>query len=225
MDDDFLEAWKRSASFTAGATGNPPAIIALVAILHRTPHLRVLRIRMAETTGRRSAWRKFRLSRAEGIPFGKSFELATQSFPTSFILPRLKIIEIDGFQDINPLLVLAPELEVLHVSLSAGYPIYANADLIAGLKSIPKLRELAFSPDSLRLVHGSDENDDNIMDGYMNAHVEYSAEFVEALGETLPSLEHLDLRTRWYGYGIYYCSSSEPISAQVSMSESPKVCT
>src|SRR5260221_10226688 len=220
MDVEFLEAWKKSAYSTVDAMGTPTVVIAFATVLPRAPLLLALRIRIAESTGQRSAWRKFGLSRAEGIPFGKSFEGAKRTLPKSFILPRLKIIEVDGFQDINSLLVLAPELQVLHVSLSAGFSICANADLIAGLKSVPKLRKLAFSPDSLRLVRGSDENDEIITppDGYyLDPHVECSTDFVQALGETLPYLEHLDLRTRWFGYGIYYCSSSEPISAQVSI--------
>jgi len=93
------------------------------------------------------------------------------------------------------------------------------------LKSVPKLRELAFSPDSLRLVRRSDENDEILTppDGNMDPYVESSTEFVQALGETLPRLEYLDLRTRWFGYGIYYCSSSEPILAQVSIRYVPEL--
>ncbi|KAF8332672.1 uncharacterized protein EI90DRAFT_3122413 [Cantharellus anzutake] len=241
MDAEFLEAWRRSADFhldhldtkDSGSSTAVAVVLPFVSVLRCTPQLHTLRIRVAEYTGRRSAWRKFGLRRAQGIPLARSFELAKQlTLPhseQSLTLPKLKVIEADGFEDVNPLLQLAPNLQVLRMSISAGFSMDANAKLVEGLRSVPKLRELAFSPDSLRLAHTTmdedeDEDDDHgdvplpPADGGRNDRYMVgesgggSAAFVKVLGEMLPLLEALDLRTRWYGYGIYYCSSSEPIS-------------
>lgn len=126
MDVEFLQTWRSWASVSFDPLhGEKSPYETLVDILSRTSSLRALRMRVAEPSGIRSAWRKFTLSHAVGIPMDTPLKPILQK-RDPFSLPMLKRLELDGFQDIESLLHLSPALEILHLSLSAGFSQSAN---------------------------------------------------------------------------------------------------
>lgn len=210
MDADFVLAWMNSSTFAAFAD-----------ILSRTPGLQSLRILIAENTGMRSAWNKFGSSQAVGIPFGAAFEDAC-GLTVPFHLPMLTTLELDGFENIGPLLRLAPNLVTLHTRLTAGFSQKSNVELVDALKHVPNIKSLAYTPESLRMYsapvtreedeypqHGAADHDAPI-----EIH-ESSLEFVVAVAKALPRLETLDLTSRAFGNDIHFCPVSEPIRAEV----------
>ena len=206
MKAEFVDAWK--SLFPSRA---------LVHILSQTPSLRALRVLMGELTGPSSGWSRFSLGRTRSLPVGYAISHALSSFP-HFSLPEMKILEVDALEDIEPLTAITPNLEVLHMNLSSGYDIYANGRLINALKHVPRLRELAYSPESLRMgeiLEMQESPDDDEMGTAQEAAEmnDGSAEFIRAIGQVVPSLETLDLQTRWYGEDIRFVESSEPISS------------
>lgn len=227
MDIEFLDAWMTAALVGAqhSASGYESIFTSLTHILSRTPALRSLRIRVAENSGIRSAWRRFALSQATGLPFGPAFQEALEvNDAKSFTLPMLHTLEMDGFEDISPLLQLTPNLSCLRMCLSAGFAQRGNMELVEALKLVPGLKELAYTPESLRLHGWTGPRDDEFPDhGGIDLEMEpvevpeSSVEFIKALGQTLPGLETLDLHTRWFGGNeIYFCASAKPIEVEVS---------
>ncbi|KAF9519641.1 hypothetical protein BS47DRAFT_1336729 [Hydnum rufescens UP504] len=213
MDGDFLQAWRFWASVPFGCLREQKSPYeTLVDILSRSPSLRALRMRVAEPSGIRSAWRKFTLSRAFGIPMDATLKPILEN-RDPFLLPVLNRLELDGFQDIESLLRLAPSLQVLHLSLSAGFSQTANTTLVTALRHAPSLRDLKYTPDSLRLNSGAEEDgNESLSEDTFHADNLSNVELVKALGIVLPKLRRLDLTNRWFGHGIYYSSTSEPIS-------------
>ncbi|KAF8341645.1 uncharacterized protein EI90DRAFT_3034707 [Cantharellus anzutake] len=183
MDPEFIDSWKI-----------PSLSYALIHILSQTPALHALRVLVAELTGQSSAWSRFSLAVTA--------------------LPRF----IDALDDIEPLVLLAPNLEILRMNKSSGYEADANTHLVKSLANLPNIRELAYSPESLRMneetgvqaeleglevedADGSTKKDDG------------SVGLIHAIALAAPSLETLNLQTRWYGEDIRFPESSEPISA------------
>jgi len=175
--------------------------ISLAHILSHANHLQALRIRVAEPSGARTAWRKFGLARAGGIIFGRALDAV---WPTSLpknVLSNLRILEMDGFQDVEPLVRLAPHLRYLRMALSAGYSQAVNDEIVRTLRCVPELRHLSYTPDTLRLTNADDNNS--------------SVGLLLAIGKSLPCLETLDLQTRYHRHSIYLCSSSQQLVQEV----------
>lgn len=204
MDEDFMEAWLSTSTPEHLHDSNSP-FAALIHILGRTTQLRALRIRVAEPVGGRTAWRKFSLARASGIEFGRVFNALHTDAVAIRCLPKLRILELDGFQNIEPLLQLAPNLNTLRISISAGYSQSVNDELVKALRCVTKLEHLAYTPDTLRLTHK----------GQCSKHAGTSVDMLFALADLLPNLETLDLQTRHHRHAIYLLSSSEPLVENV----------
>ena len=220
LDCAFLDAFRYWSSLRSQYTNNSYSpFVSLSEILTRTPEIRALRILVAKSFGTDCAWTRYPLGRALGIPMA----LAMRSHPAAFphdvpMLPSLRILQLDGFQDITSILRLAPNLEVLHMRLSAGFAHSVNDELVKAVRYVPKLRELAYTPDSLGLSPPVFEKGDagsEASETYMPPNSS-SVGMLEALGDALPHLRILDLQTRWHGNEILFCSSSEPIDAEVS---------
>jgi len=199
----------------------------LANILSKTPRLTKLRL----TTSDPSAWDAFPLMHAHGISIQKSLQhaLHSSSLPP-FTLPNLRKLELHGIEGIAPLLQLAPNLESLHLLLSAGFALGVNRELVEALDFVPNLKVLAYSPDTLRLQSPTASPDANArtlnddentgVNGNENMGSRLppsrgSADLLIAISRKLPLLESLDLQTRWFGESTYFCSSSEPISPEV----------
>lgn len=181
----------------------------LASILSKTPLLRDLRVLAADA----SSWNAFPLVHAHGISVHKAFQNSLHTIPP-FTLPYLRSIELNGIEGISPLLRLAPGLESLSVSLTAGFGLSVNRDMVETFKLVPRLKKLAYTPDTLRLESINTDGQDDI-DAF--AASRGSADFLVSIGKSLPLLESLDLQTKWFGESTYFCSSSEPIRATVSV--------
>ena len=226
MDVEFYDSWQSWAFMntvqrTELLSQNPTPISPyahLASVLSQTYSLEALRIRMAESHGPRSAWNKFSRSRAIAAPFGVGFENSFEkvgSFPVelniaAIRLPKLKTIELDGFDDVEPLLALTPSLEVLRMSLSAGFPQSAGLDLIEALAHTPKLRELTFTSGALHLP-----GLDSAVAGIDPTHPR-PPNVVDVIGRRLPKLEVLDLRAYWHGDDTHFVHSIEYLNQDVS---------
>lgn len=222
MDADFLDA------FRSWALGGPiwqSPYTALAEVFRRAKRLKALRIRVAELTGAYSAWRRTLVSRPDGIPLGLAFSralAATMPASTRPVLHSLITLELDTFSDIAPILRLTPNLERLRLELNAGFAQYLNIEIIDALRHTPHLKELIYTPESLRVSSlpmwgfgamlaivdvdhlGNDEDEDR------------SAELLGAIGNKLAHLETLDLQRRWYrGGGVVFPSSEEVITPEV----------
>lgn len=225
MDVEFYDVWQ-SWAFISPLQRNelllrsPPPLspyAALASVLAATPGLRTLRLRIAESHGPRSAWHKFAMSRAIGTPFGVGLEHAlvlagssSQRISLATVqLPEMTTLELDGFEDIEPLLALAPNLENLSMNLSGGFPQSACVDLLEGLCRVPKLHQLAFSPEALYVV-GLDAG----MVGGQNGSMPVS--MINVIGRSLPNLKILDLRGYWHGDNVHYQHSLEYLNHEVS---------
>lgn len=226
MDVEFLDAWKTWAILGPRdeAPGHQSIYTSLVKVLSQTRAIQALRVRVAENSGPRSAWRRFALSQAVGVPWGPAIEeaLATHNI-RPFTLPMLQTIELDGFEDLAGLLRLTPNLSSLSTSLSAGFAQRTNLQLVEALKLVPELKELTYTPESLRMRSFAAPREDEfpqhgvaVGEATPSDVVESTVELVKALGEVIPRLEKLDLQTRWYGYGVYFCSTVDPIQAEAS---------
>lgn len=197
MDEMFLDAWMASSRPDYPVDQCSP-FRSLANILARATRLSALRIRVAEPSGGRTAWRKFGLTRADGVDFGSAFRAAWPRPTLESALPDLRILELDGFQGVQPLLCMAPHLKSLRLAISAGFSRAVNDELVQALRLVPELRHFAYSPDTLGLLESSS-----------------SVDMLYALGDTLPLLETLDLQTRYHRHSIYLCSSSEPLVQSV----------
>ncbi|KAF9520331.1 hypothetical protein BS47DRAFT_754093 [Hydnum rufescens UP504] len=133
MDGEFVDAWKIGAARRQAHWEEHGSNIfdSFAAVLSRTPALRTLRIRVAELTGQRSGWRKFALVQPFGIPIGPPLLEALHSADSAVTLPQLQTLELDGFEDVDPLLRLTPNLDRLCVSLSAGFWRGMNTEVCA----------------------------------------------------------------------------------------------
>lgn len=224
LDSKFYELWQKWAflsaldrlnfqsSFQPLAPISPYAALAL--ILSRTPSLRALRIRIAQSSSvhSSSAWRhQFAFPHARAMPFGAGFNFAL-SHPSSIVapgeiqLPQLRRVELDGFEDVQSLLEMAPGLKVLRMQLTGGYSPGAMADLCVALCEARGLSELAVTPETLRLVRADTPVD----------HVKTDqGTLLDVIGKALPSLYKLDLRGYWHGDEINYLSSREYLQPEV----------
>jgi hypothetical protein len=194
----------------------------LVNILSKTPLLTTLRLATSEP----SAWNAFPLMHAHGISINETFQqhaFSSSSLRPRFTLPNLRTLSLHGIEGISPLLQLSPNLESLHLSLSAGYALGVNRELVRALEFVPKLKNLAYSPDTLRLYPPASSSS-VIVNAARETQTSTSgasgprqgtADLLVAIGQKLPLLESLDLQTRWFSDSTYFCSSSEPISPEV----------
>jgi hypothetical protein len=230
MDVEFYDSWQSWAFMntlqrTELLSQNPTPVspyALLASVLSQTYYLEALRIRIAESHGPRSAWNKFSRSRAIAAPFGLGFENSFEEVGSFRVelsladirLSRLKRIELDGFDDIEPLLALTPNLEVLRMSLSTGYPQSAILDLIEAIVRTPKLRELTFPPGALHLP-GLDAATARVDPRPPN--------IIDVIGRRLPDLEVLDLRTYWHGDDVHFVHSIEYLNQDVSNDISTKL--
>lgn len=202
MDEAFLEAWITfSATERIHDTQSPYGPLAH--ILACATRLQALRIRVAEPSGARTGWRKFGLARAGGIAFGRALDVAWPDSVPRRPLQNLRILELDGFQDVEPLVHLAPHLRCLRMALSAGYPKAVNDEIVQTLRCVPELRHFSYTPDTLCLTSADDGRPSS------------SVGLLIAIGKILPCLETLDLQTRYHRHSIYLCSSSQPLVQEV----------
>lgn len=222
MDIEFYDVWQSGAFLPPRQRDNPrwqaiarwSPYAALARLLSTALGLQTLRFRIAESHGPRSAWHKFAMSRAIGIPLGVGLDnglalsrVSRLSFSATR-LSRLTKLELDGFEDIELLLTLAPNLENLSVNLSGGFPQSACVHFLDGLGRVPKLRQLAFSPDALHIV-GPDAD---VIRGQSGSILN----IITLIGRSLPALEVLDLRGYWHGDNVNYQHSLEYLSHEVS---------
>src|SRR5258708_16450740 len=152
MDVDFVEAFE---SFALSHYAPEPAsydvscpFSCLITILSRTSHIHTLRICVAHGLGTHSSWQHFSLAQAAGIPVGRALADALLHVD-GFDLPSLHALEVDGFQDVECLLKLSPRLQRLKLSMSAGFGLHVNEELIEALRYVPELRELSYDPVTL----------------------------------------------------------------------------
>lgn len=236
MDAKFLDTWRSWALIgpSSPVPGRQSIYITLTNILARTPKLHSLRICVGETGCARSA-SKLALCRATGLPFGPALTDAIQvsAYPNLHLF-GLRKLEMDGFEDISGLVALAPNLVSLRACLSAGLSQRPNVDLIHVLKYVPKLRDLTYIPESLRVQNvnalaeveavlrpQAEEARETIVDDDEDEREEKPEvdesvlECVRVLGQLLPELERLDLQTTWFGNGTTGPSKSEPVNAKV----------
>lgn len=236
MDDKFLDAWRSWALIGPNSpiAGRKSIYVTLSNILARSPKLHSLRICVGETKCPRSA-SKLALCRATGLPFGPALTDAIKiSEQPALFLPSLRTLEMDGFEDIAGILQLAPNLVSLRACLSAGLSQRPNVDLIHALKYVPKLRELTYTPESLRVQNlvvkaevipveaeaGTEatEEVEEVEEAEKPKVDESVLECVRVLGQLLPELERLDLQTKWFGNGTSGPSTNETVNAEVSRS-------
>ncbi|KAF8330151.1 uncharacterized protein EI90DRAFT_3060881 [Cantharellus anzutake] len=225
LDSPFLDAFKIwSSSQSQYCTFGFSPFLSLSRILSRTPEIRALRMLVAKPSGSDSAWARCPLGRALGISMDSAMQSSLAlSSQTAFKLRSLRIIQLDGFQGITPLLQLAPNLQVLHLRLTAGFAHSVNDELVNAARLVPGLRELVYTPDSLRTSFpsafngaggGHPEMGMEMDETNMKFNASSSVGMLKALGETLPHLRILDLQTRWHGNEVLFCSSSEPIDPE-----------
>jgi hypothetical protein len=200
----------------------------LARILSQTPSLSAFRILVANLTGTRSAWSPLFAKSPFAIPMND----ALCRSKARISLPNLAILELDGFSNIDRLLQAAPNLRRLRLRLSGGFPQYVNVELARGLKYVPQLRELVYTPSTLR-VRG--ETTLNVIDGLEGAgnifwdipedetstanESRMRVELIHDIGSRVPLLQNLVLETRWYGRDIKFCAPHEILSPNVSAFE------
>lgn len=201
LDSSFLHSWRTyldessqgPTSFFAG----PAIFITFARILSQTPHLRSLSFKVAESIGPSSVWRKFGSSPSSILslePIQEAFALPPSfhmSGPKERSFPEMTALRVDGFEGLGPLLRMCPNLQVLDVLNSGGFDNTATEKLLRHIRSLPHLKSLAFSPNSI--ARATSENGES----------QHSAGLVKAIGKAVPSLERLSLQTRWLGYGVF----------------------
>lgn len=225
MDAEFLSTFVNWAF--GGAIWQSP-YVALAAVLQQTNNLRALRIRVAHAIGSRSAWRRTLVSRPDGIPIGLAFSRALASLPAEqkLDLSHLTTLELDAFSDVAPLLLLTPNLERLRLELNAGYAQCINTEFVDALQHVPHLKELIYTPESLRVsnpqIWGLEAMLAIVDVDHPDDEEDRSAELVETIGKRLPDLESLELQRRWYsGQAIVFPASEEPLTAEVRVDSGP----
>ncbi|KAF8309365.1 hypothetical protein DL93DRAFT_1770947 [Clavulina sp. PMI_390] len=229
LDSSFLSAWRtyidershlRSSYFTG-----PPIFITFARLLTSTPHLRSLSLKVAETVGPGSGWRKFGsvprsilsltpLEEAFSVPLFSSLG-APKSVASELLAPIVKhnrdlygggewklhemtYLRVDGFEGLGYLLHLCPNLQVLSALNSGGFDHAATTDFLSHLSDVPYLKSLAFSPSSVALPGI------NVQVGELEFEVrQHTAALVKSIGQALPLLERLSLQTRWLGYDVF----------------------
>lgn len=145
------------------------------------------------------------------MPFGAGFSFAL-NHPSSIVapggikLPQLRRLELDGFEDVQSLLELAPGLKALKMQLTGGYSPGAMVDLCVALREVRGLSELAVTPETLRLA-GVDAPVGHAGTG--------QGTLLDVIGVTLPSLHKLDLRGYWNGDEVNYLSSRKYLQPEV----------
>ena len=217
MDVEFLDAWSR------WDTSRLSVYHTFSRLLSAIPHVRCLRIRVAEISGVRSGWGKFSCvhDTIYGIRMGGRLEKAFDVYKPAQ-LRELVNLEIDGFRDIWPLLKLAPSLETLKMCLSGGFPQYVNVRLIQALRNVSTLKHLSYTPTTLRIRRGVHRaipheyfSDEFVTEQEADRFA--SLELVLLLGKFLPHLETLDLQTRFFrGKEISFLAAEELIPLKVS---------
>lgn len=220
---EFLNAF-RTWAFSFPVPQSP--YTALLSILHDAYKLQALRIRVAQNSGPGFAWKRPLYSLPHGIPFGLTLTRALSALPSNrrIDLQNLKVLELDAFSDVEPLLRLTPNLERLRLELNGGFAPCINGELIDALKHVPRLRELMYTPESFR-VSSSPLRDLETMlgaiidDGHMDqgGQKDRSVELLKMIALRVPSLERLDLQRRWYmERDVILPANEEPINPEAS---------
>lgn len=214
MDVEFLETWRAHAF---RSVGSETLYGVLLRILSQIPDISILRMRVAELHGVRSGWGKFAMSNRNngsyGIPIGRAIGDALCRVPMAR-MSSLKVLEMDGFQDIELLVRMAPNLESLSMCMSGGFAPYVNAELVWALLGAPNLRRLVYTPTSLDLNEGvlaETKSSDDVPDNG-----ESMLRLLHVLGRLVPKLEELDLQTRAFDDTIEFRNRIHLIPAHVS---------
>ena len=229
MDGDFLKAFEsfEISHYSPEATSYDAhcPFSCLITILSRTSHMHTLRMHIAHGLGTHSSWQHFSLARVAGIPMGRALADALRHVD-EFDLPSLRVLELDGFQDVECLLKLSPQLQRLKLRMSAGFGLGINEQLVEALRYVPGLKELSYDPITLGLPRNVMEDEGEVeeleyeeqQDEEIHSSVgsgDSSCDMLVALGQALPNLEVLELQSRWFGSIVLFCGSSEPLSADV----------
>ena len=215
MDGDFLASFKASAMQYAAPQS---VFFALSKVLAHSTSISALRVRVSESTGPNSAWSRTNILRVDGIPIARAL---VHSLPSSLQLRSLKTIELDGFSGVAPLLRAAPNLETLRVSQPSGFAQYTNSEFVDALSFVPRLKELVYTPESLRVTSTWGEvqaavfvdNEEETAEVAI-AEVDYSAELLGEIGKALPVLESLSLQVRWHGDEMVFPASEASMTCQ-----------
>lgn len=200
---------------------------ALARILSRTKELDTFRVRIAHPTSALSAWCPLFARTPFTIPLTDA--LTRSKVP--FTLKNLRTLELDGFSAFDCLLQAAPNLRRLCLRLSSGFPQSTNTELVRGLKHVPQLRELVYSPTTLRLRRSSFNELDNPDALFWNLagadegqtapseleEVGAEVRLLRTIGATVPLLESLDLETRRYSGEVAFCASQQILPNNVSL--------
>ena len=212
LDADFFESCK-FWGFVRNGSG-PPGCSSpydcLAKILSQTPRLQHFRIRVATST---STWASL-YKRPFAIPLSDA--LMRSRFPIS--LPNLKTLELDCFGDLHKLLAATPNLRILRLRVSGGFPEDTNHDLVRSLAYVPKLEELSYTASTLRMkefgsgMRGPAGDEDDAWgtpgdgpvilpnpDAIREKEARAKLKLIENIGKALPHLQHLDLQARWIG--------------------------
>ncbi|KAF8304943.1 hypothetical protein DL93DRAFT_2172882 [Clavulina sp. PMI_390] len=234
MDIKFYSSWLEWASIsslqrTELAGRHPPPVspyAALAIVLSHTSQLGTLRISVAESTGPHSPFSKLG---ALSIPFGAGLahgfsHACSDSMLISLDgvrLPKLTKLQLAGFEDVEPLLQLAPNLEYLTMELAGGYSQTATVDLLGALAAVPRMRHLAYSPKRLYI----DELDSAVIRKH---DIPRPINMIAIIGKTFSELEVLDLRNYQQDDKISYVWSVEYLVHEhiiYSLSTLPRVHT
>ena len=218
MDVEFIEAWRAHAFADNHAPKDRESLYdVLLALLSRMPRIIALRMRVAEIHGTRSGWGKFAMSHRNngcyGIPIGRAIGEAIRTTGISSI-SSLRSLEMDGFQDIELLIRLTPNLETLTMCMSGGFAPYVNAELVWALQGSPKLRRLAYTPTSLDLDAGVLRSDEPSTGKHEKSGSTLG--LLEAIGRLVPHLEVLDLQARIFDESIEFRNRIHLIPPDVS---------
>ncbi|KAF8315846.1 hypothetical protein DL93DRAFT_2096509 [Clavulina sp. PMI_390] len=199
LDVDFYASFK---TFAARAPSAASPFMALSTLLSQATYLQALRIRVTQNHGERSPWCRPFLLRPDGIPVGNILE----SCLPHFSFPNLRILELDAFSDIKPLLRRTPNLQRLRLTQPAGFVEWTNAELVSAVRHVPKLSELVYSASSLRLQPRPPSG------AGPDAVTAFGLPI--ALGRTLPQLQFLDLRSSWYEPDAVFVPNEEPLDLE-----------
>ncbi|KAF8314369.1 uncharacterized protein EI90DRAFT_3022369 [Cantharellus anzutake] len=225
MDVDFVKAFEHFALsyYNDPAPSDPLCpFLCLISILSRTSRIHTLRMRVAHALGTHAFPRRHSSVLDAGLPVGRAIADALRHVEP-FDLLSLRGLEVDGFQDMECLLRLAPRLERLRLSMPAGFGMGVNEQLVRALTCVPQLKELSYDPVTLSLPRGAvhyDNDSDVESEGeeddkdFEDDPAKSSCDLLVALGRILPNLEVLELQPRWFGTVTLFCSSS-PLPANV----------
>ncbi|KAF8343185.1 uncharacterized protein EI90DRAFT_838986 [Cantharellus anzutake] len=223
LDPPFVAAWKDTRNFISEASFPPPGppiypliYIPLARIIANAPLIQSLSFKMAESTGPGSAWRKFSLT-SHLLPntgltpitpspltldphLHAALSMPLLGLPNTLLLPNVTRLHLDSFEGVDALLKLTPNLKELRVRNSGGFDIHCTRRFVKGLEYVRSVEVLEFMPEGLTLRAEETTGGEEFPAGPLG--------LLTAIGNTLPNLKSLSLRTCWFGYGISFVSFS-----------------